>query len=138
MSASPMNPPLSRRRWLAACSAAVALAGCAPLHGGPAADPLPSWNEGPNKQRIVEFVKTVTTEGSKDYVAPAERIAVFDNDGTLWVEQPMYSFVMYALERVPELAKAALKNVEPRASALGIDNLFGIDLWKDSFTVSYL
>ncbi len=120
MSASPMNPPLSRRRWLAAFGAAVALAGCAPLHGGPAADPLPSWNEGPNKQRIVEFVKTVTTEGSKDYVAPAERIATFDNDGTLWAEQPMYFQFFFALDRIKALAPQhpEWKDKEPFASLL--------------------
>jgi hypothetical protein len=55
------------------------------------ADPLPSWNEGPAKARIVAFVRAVTEPGGKDFVPPAERIAVFDNDGTLWAEQPMYS-----------------------------------------------
>ena len=55
-----------------------------------AADPLPSWNDGKAKQRIVEFVGKVTREGSPDFVPPAERIAVFDNDGTLWSEQRMY------------------------------------------------
>ncbi len=52
------------------------------------ADPLPSWNEGPAKAAIVEFVDAVTTEGGPEYVPPEERIAVFDNDGTLWAEQP--------------------------------------------------
>jgi len=68
-------------------------------------DPLPSWNDGPAKQAIVEFVQTTTTQGSPQFVPPGERIATFDQDGTLWVEHPMYSFVMYALERVPVLAK---------------------------------
>ena len=83
-------------------------------------DPLPSWNDGPAKQAIVEFVQTTTTQGSPKFVPPAERIATFDQDGTLWVEHPMYSFVMYALDRVPELAKAkpALKNVEPFKTVL--------------------
>ena len=53
-------------------------------------DPLPSWNDGPAKATIIEFVAKVTKEGSPDFVPPAERIAVFDNDGTLWAEQPMY------------------------------------------------
>ncbi|MEM7240392.1 MAG: haloacid dehalogenase-like hydrolase, partial [Pseudomonadota bacterium] len=54
------------------------------------ADPMPSWNEGPSKAAIVAFVETVTDPGSSDYVTPADRIAVFDNDGTLWAEQPVY------------------------------------------------
>jgi hypothetical protein len=83
-------------------------------------DPLPSWNEGAAKKAIVEFVQTTTTAGSPQFVPPAERIATFDQDGTLWVEQPLYSFVMYALERVPVLAKAKpeLKNVEPFKTVL--------------------
>ena len=52
---------------------------------------LPSWNDGPSKTAILEFVAAVTDEKGKDYVEPAERVAVFDNDGTLWVEQPMYT-----------------------------------------------
>ena len=54
-----------------------------------ARDPLPSWNSGPSKQAIIAFVDKVTTAGSADFVPPAERIAVFDNDGTLWPEAPM-------------------------------------------------
>jgi phosphoglycolate phosphatase-like HAD superfamily hydrolase len=69
-------------------------------------DPLPSWNEGAAKQAIVEFVQTTTTPGSSNFVPPAERIATFDQDGTLWVEHPMYSQVMFVLERVPALVKA--------------------------------
>jgi len=71
-----------------------------------AADPLSSWNDGPAKQAIVEFVKATTTQGSPQFVPPEERIATFDQDGTLWVEHPMYSQVMYCLERVPALVKA--------------------------------
>jgi hypothetical protein len=55
-----------------------------------AADPLPSWNDGEAKKAIVEFVEKVTTEGGPDFVPVAQRIATFDNDGTLWAEQPMY------------------------------------------------
>ncbi len=69
-------------------------------------DPLPSWNDGAAKKAIVEFVKDTTTQGSPKFVPPEERIATFDQDGTLWVEQPLYSFVMYALEQVPALVKA--------------------------------
>jgi phosphoserine phosphatase len=69
-----------------------------------AADPLPSWNEGPAKKSILEFVAAVTDKNGKDYVAPAERIATFDHDGTLWVEYPMYTQILFAFERVKELA----------------------------------
>src|SRR4030095_5162577 len=78
-------------------------------------DPLPSWNDGPAKKAIVEFVQATTTQGGPQFVPPAERIATFDQDGTLWVEQPMYSQVMYCLERVPAVVKAKpeLAEVEP-------------------------
>jgi phosphoserine phosphatase len=69
-----------------------------------AADPLPSWNHGPAKQSIITFVEKVTKEGSPDFVPLAERIAVFDNDGTLWAEQPMYFQFFFALDRVKALA----------------------------------
>jgi len=68
------------------------------------AEPLPSWNDGPAKTSIIEFVTRVTTQGGADYVAPAERIAVFDNDGTLWAEQPMYVQLAFILDRVGALA----------------------------------
>jgi phosphoserine phosphatase len=68
------------------------------------ADPLPSWAEGAAKARIVGFVQAVTDKSGKDYVAPADRIAVFDNDGTLWSEQPAYFQLMFAIDRVKALA----------------------------------
>lgn len=68
-----------------------------------AADPLPSWNEGATKQAILGFVEKVTSEGA-DFVPPAERIAVFDNDGTLWAEQPLYFQAFYLFDRVKALA----------------------------------
>jgi phosphoglycolate phosphatase-like HAD superfamily hydrolase len=67
-------------------------------------DPLPSWNDGATKQAILQFVQAVATEGSPDYVPPAERIAVFDNDGTLWCEQPLYIQAAFAIDRVQALA----------------------------------
>jgi phosphoserine phosphatase len=78
-------------------------------------DPLPAWNDGAAKRAIVEFVQATTTQGSPKFVPPAERIATFDQDGTLWVEHPMYSQVMYILESVPALvrAKPELAKVEP-------------------------
>jgi phosphoserine phosphatase len=69
-----------------------------------AAEPLASWNEGATRSRIVAFVKAVTDKRSKDYVAPADRIAVFDNDGTLWSEQPAYFQLAFAIDRVKALA----------------------------------
>ncbi|MEA1832536.1 HAD family hydrolase [Methylobacterium durans] len=67
-------------------------------------DPLPSWNDGPAKQAIVAFVTDVTREGSPDFIPPPERVATFDNDGTLWIEQPIYVQFAFALARVKELA----------------------------------
>jgi hypothetical protein len=67
-------------------------------------DPLPSWNDGPNKKAIVDFVKATTDKASPKFVPVAERIATFDNDGTLWVEHPMYTQVVFALDRVKALA----------------------------------
>jgi phosphoserine phosphatase len=67
-------------------------------------DPLPSWKAGPVKTQVVDFVRRVTTAGSADFVAPGERIATFDNDGTLWAEQPMYVQLAFALDRVKALA----------------------------------
>lgn len=68
------------------------------------ADPLPAWNEGDPKRSIVSFVERVTKHGGPDFVPPAERIAVFDNDGTLWAEQPIYFQVAFALDQVKTLA----------------------------------
>ncbi|HWK50631.1 MAG TPA: hypothetical protein VNR40_12135, partial [Steroidobacter sp.] len=68
------------------------------------ADPLASWTEGAGKRSIIDFVGRVTREGSADYLAPRERIAVFDNDGTLWIEQPMYVQFAFALDRIKTLA----------------------------------
>src|SRR5262245_11973711 len=84
------------------------------------ADPLPSWNDGAAKKAIVEFVQTTTTQGNPGFVPPAERIATFDQDGTLWVEHPMYTQVEYCLERLPAVVKEKpeLAKVEPFKSVL--------------------
>jgi phosphoglycolate phosphatase-like HAD superfamily hydrolase len=84
------------------------------------AEILPSWNDTGPKQAIVAFVEKVTKENSPDFVPPAERIAVFDNDGTLWAEQPMYSQLLFALDRVKALAPQhpEWKTEEPFASLL--------------------
>jgi phosphoglycolate phosphatase-like HAD superfamily hydrolase len=83
-------------------------------------DPLPSWNEGPAKQAILQFVKATTEPSGAKFVPPAERIATFDQDGTLWAEHPIYSQVMYCLEKVPAVVakKPELKNVEPFKTVL--------------------
>src|SRR5262247_2689414 len=83
-------------------------------------DPLPSWNDGPAKKAIVDFVQATTVQGSPQFVPPAERIATFDQDGTLWVEQPMYTQVVYCLDRVPVIVKSKpeLANVEPFKTVL--------------------
>jgi phosphoglycolate phosphatase-like HAD superfamily hydrolase len=89
----------------------------------PATDPLPSWNAGPAKQRIVDFVHAVTKQGGKDYVAPPERIAVFDNDGTLWLEYPLYTQVKFVFDRIRQLAPQhpEWKDKEPFRSAISGD-----------------
>jgi phosphoserine phosphatase len=69
------------------------------------AEPLPSWNDGASKSAILDFIARVTTEGGPDFVPPEERIAVFDNDGTLWSEQPAYFQLLFAIDRVKVLAK---------------------------------
>lgn len=116
----PVSSPRTRRAWLAA----LALAAAAPLAGVPvpaqASDALPAWNDGPAKARIVAFVRAVTEEGAAGFVPPAERIAVFDNDGTLWSEQPAYVQAMFVADRVKALApqRPEWKTKEPYASLL--------------------
>ena len=105
-----ISQPIGRRIVLMLCAV------CLPVlaaHAQP--DPLPSWNDGAAKRAIVEFVTETTTAGRPGFVAEAERIATFDQDGTLWVEKPMYSQILYCLDRVPAVVKARpeLANVEP-------------------------
>ncbi|MFZ0915672.1 MAG: HAD family hydrolase [Candidatus Udaeobacter sp.] len=97
------------------CISIVLAALCVGLTIAQAQDPLPSWNDTGPKKAITEFVKATTTQGSPQFVAPEERVATFDQDGTLWVEHPMYTQVMYCLERVADLVKAKpeLANVAP-------------------------
>jgi hypothetical protein len=103
-------PALSGLPLIASAQAQTAASGSA----------LPSWNDGPAKQAIVDFVRVTTEKGSPNFVAPEERIATFDQDGTLWVEHPVYSQMMYCLDRVPVLAeqKPELKNEEPFKTVL--------------------
>jgi phosphoglycolate phosphatase-like HAD superfamily hydrolase len=81
---------------------------------------LPSWNDGPAKQAIFDFVRATVDRGSPSYVPPEGRVAVFDQDGTLWVEHPMYTQVVYCLERVPAVVakKPELRNAEPFKTVL--------------------
>ncbi len=129
---------ISRRNFLvnaAASTAAITvLAGCktssesnsttATATTANADDPLPSWNDGPAKQAIVAFVQATTTQGGVQFVPPEQRIATFDQDGTLWVEQPMYTQVIYCLDRVGVLAeeKPELKETEPFKTVLSGDH----------------
>jgi phosphoglycolate phosphatase-like HAD superfamily hydrolase len=85
--------------------------------------PLPSWNDGPAKQAIVNFVRATTTQGSPKFVPPEKRIATFDNDGTLWCEQPMYFQVLFAFDRIKALAEKhpEWKQTEPYKSVLAGD-----------------
>ena len=85
-----------------------------------AQDPLPSWNDGPAKQSIIAFVEKVTKPGSPDFVPVPERIATFDNDGTLWCEQPLPVQLYFVLDRVKALAPQhpEWKTKEPFASLL--------------------
>lgn len=71
---------------------------------GQSEDPLPSWNDGQAKQAIVQFINDTTISGSKDYISPENRIAVFDQDGTLWVEQPIYTQFLFAIDAIKDLA----------------------------------
>ena len=121
-------PVLNRRVLLAALAAlAILFAPLVPLptlaEAPSATEVLPSWNEGPAKQAIVDFVKATTDTSSPNFVPPEARIATFDQDGTLWVEHPMYSQVVYCLDRVPALVKAKpeLANVEPFKTVLSGD-----------------
>jgi phosphoserine phosphatase len=127
MQSSPCSS-ISRRALLAALTALTILS--APSFSAPAlaqtpsaTDPLPSWNEGSAKQAIVDFVKATTDSASPKFVPPEDRIATFDQDGTLWVEHPVYSFVMYALDRVPAVVKAKphLAKAEPFKTAMSGD-----------------
>jgi phosphoglycolate phosphatase-like HAD superfamily hydrolase len=89
---------MMRASLTVACACALAAVVAA------AADPLPSWNESARKTAILDFVERVTEEGSAEFVPGPERIAVFDNDGTLWVEQPVYAEVAFGLDRLRALA----------------------------------
>ena len=109
---------MKRQRVVASVFIAVAIAICVSAYAQ-RADPLPSWNDGSVKQAIVVFVDAVSATNSRQFVPPGERIAVFDNDGTLWTEQPMYNQLAFALDRVKALASTHPKwNTEMPFSAV--------------------
>lgn len=119
---------LSRRTFLSAAAALPVIPG-APAAG--TADPLPAWTDGATRKAILDFVTRTTTPGGPDFIPPSERIAVFDNDGTLWCEQPMYVQLAFALDRVRALVgrhpewktrqpfRAVLENDLPAVAAAG-------------------
>ena len=104
------------RRGALATLLAAAL-GCSSA-GAQAPDPLPSWNDGAVKKSITDFVPRVTTPGGADFVPLDQRIATFDNDGTLWAEQPMYVQIAFAIDRVKALAREASR-LENEAAVQG-------------------
>lgn len=114
-----MMPGFTRRRFVMTVAASALAATSASAQ----TDPLPSWNDGPVKQAILDFVKRVTVEGAADFVPIPERIAVFDNDGTLWSEQPIYFQFAFAVDRVKALAPEhpEWKTEEPFKSLLAGD-----------------
>ncbi|WP_224483330.1 HAD family hydrolase [Robertkochia aurantiaca] len=109
---------------------------------------LPSWNEGPAKQQIMEFVRKATTEGDSGFIPVSQRIAVFDNDGTLWAEKPVYFQLLFAIDRVKDLAdehpewqneqpfKAILENDMETLSQIGHKELFKIIMATHSDTTA--
>jgi len=115
------NLRLSSRRRVLLSLAALALSACAQMT--PAGDPLPSWKDGAAKDAVVQFVRKTTVAGGPEFVPASERIATFDQDGTLWVEQPLYAQVEFALERVKDVVRArpALANEEPFKTVLSGD-----------------
>jgi phosphoglycolate phosphatase-like HAD superfamily hydrolase len=117
------SPGINRRVLLSTLALLPALSGALLSVSAAAQTPgglLPSWNEGPAKQAIFDFVRATIDRSSPNYVLPEDRIAVFDQDGTLWVEHPMYTQVLYCLERVPAVAakRPELRNAEPFKTVL--------------------
>src|SRR5271168_3914188 len=128
MSPNSVFSGLSRRTMLSALAmlptiSATLLPVSASAQATNSSAPLASWNDGAAKKAIFDFVRATTDRASPNYVSPEERIAVFDQDGTLWVEHPMYTQVVFCLERVPAVVakKPALKNVEPFKTVLSGD-----------------
>jgi phosphoglycolate phosphatase-like HAD superfamily hydrolase len=116
---------INRRTMLSGVALLAALSGPlfpvpAPAQTATSGGSLPSWNDGAAKQAIIDFVRATSDRSSPSYLVPEDRIAVFDQDGTLWVEHPMYTQVIYCLDRVPDVVakKPELKNREPFKTVL--------------------
>ena len=111
------------RTWPVASLLTVLIFSVVSLSAGAADDPLPSWSDGAAKTAILDFVHATTDPSSPKFVPPEARIATFDQDGTLWVEHPVYSQLMYCLDRVPAVVekKPELKSVEPFKTVLSGD-----------------
>jgi hypothetical protein len=115
---------VSRRAFVSTGTAALLLRGDLAIATGQAqSDPLPSWNGGPAKDMVLAFVRDTTNRSSGKYVEPADRIATFDQDGTLWTEHPLYGQAMFALARLAEMAPShpEWKQKEPFKSVLAGD-----------------
>jgi phosphoserine phosphatase len=120
-----LNYRTNRRAFVSSLALLPALSGPlltlpASAQTTPSASPLPSWNDGAAKQAILDFVRATTEQGSSKFVPPERRIATFDQDGTLWVEHPIYSQVVYCLDRVPAVAEKdpKLRDIEPFKTVL--------------------
>ena len=125
MKATAPSPGIDRRALLSSLALLPALSGTllpasAPAQIAPSGGLLPSWNDGAAKQAIFDFVRATIDRSSPSYVFPEDRIAVFDQDGTLWVEHPIYTQVIYCLDRVPDVVakKPELRNKEPFKTVL--------------------
>jgi phosphoglycolate phosphatase-like HAD superfamily hydrolase len=122
---------LTRRAWIAAALVGLLSAPSGGAHAQ--SDPLPSWNEGATKKSIVDFVDRVTKEGGADFVPTSERIATFDNDGTLWTEQPYYFQLAFAIDRIKAMAPQhpEWKNRQPFKALLEGDKKALVAAGKD-------
>ena len=111
---------MSIRKYFRIVFIVLLLVVCAQISLGRTSDPLPSWNEGEAKQALVDFVEKTTREGSPDFIPEPERIATFDNDGTLWTEKPIYFQMFFAFDRIRQLAPdhPEWAGKEPYASVL--------------------
>jgi phosphoglycolate phosphatase-like HAD superfamily hydrolase len=125
MKATAPSPGINRRALLSSLALFPALSvpifpASAPAQTAPSGGLLPSWNDGAAKQAIFDFVRATIDRSSPSYIFPEDRIAVFDQDGTLWVEHPMYTQVIYCLDRVPDVVakKPVLRNKEPFKTVL--------------------
>jgi len=131
------------RRDLIKVSAATAVLGTFSPASEAVGDPLPSWNDGTSKKAVLEFVRATTEKSSPKYVEPKDRIATFDQDGTLWTEHPLYSQAMFALHRVGEMAPKhpEWKTTEPFKSVLTGDregiSKFSENDWMEIVAVTH-